>query len=406
MSDPTDVAKLLQQLRQEQEVRQQAEDNLKQAEDNLKQAEEKYKQLTGEIEQAKNERDQQRQKTQLLTRDDTASTASADAKTPSSSKFDCRVPWTYANVDRSINGGLKRKEEPGQSGNSLSGSEDTPSPSSTERRNNPIHERRADGEKDGHDSHNVRDTHNGHSDHNDYDSRNNGNSDDYIPHRPQDSDYCTQKCLLGLVRGETLDLNCPNLARHCQNDGNSNQGNRHPISHDEFQQLLAVQLGETLDNGITPLDVEGARGVLFQEVYKRLEAVQGIHVPVFLGAIDLRSVDRMYFYAVRVDIVYLIFMSWAGVHIRKVPRSQVCDGLSLEDSAVQAMKAVHQQGVVHRDAKKEDMLFNPHTQRIMVIDFDRAHVVKPPRELLVAKKRQRVECDFRGEIASVKSVFL
>ncbi|OAA39336.1 Protein kinase-like domain protein [Beauveria brongniartii RCEF 3172] len=79
----------------------------------------------------------------------------------------------------------------------------------------------------------------------------------------QQRQYCTQKCLLGMVNGRLLDPKCPNLLSH--NKGYTKIGpGQHPVSHSEFLRLLERQLKDSLDDGITPLGVGGARGVLFQ----------------------------------------------------------------------------------------------------------------------------------------------
>ncbi|KND87193.1 hypothetical protein TOPH_08162 [Tolypocladium ophioglossoides CBS 100239] len=245
------------------------------------------------------------------------------------------------------------------------------------------------------------------------------------PH--EDLEYCTQKCLLGLLRGSPVDLDCPNLMLHnhrsCERGGSnasSRASKRHPISHDSFLKLLSDQLKETLDYGITSLDITGARGALFKVtlltygytfiskgtvealipylryeavVYKRLEPIQGIAVPVFLGAIDLRPLDRTYYYDIRVDIVHLSFLSWGGVDLREA-QDLTYPGGSLEEMALKSMEKVHRQGVVHKDARRENLLFNPQTQGVMVIDFERSLLPSPPRRQLAVlepNKRQRVQ---------------
>ncbi|KAF6789081.1 hypothetical protein CMUS01_16352, partial [Colletotrichum musicola] len=92
-----------------------------------------------------------------------------------------------------------------------------------------------------------------------------GSNDEHTP-------YCTQKCLLGLVRGGALDLGCPNKLLHSRkpnNDrghyhGRGRADARHPIDQTGFVKLLKEQLERTLDDGITPLGRDGARGVLFK----------------------------------------------------------------------------------------------------------------------------------------------
>ena len=107
----------------------------------------------------------------------------------------------------------------------------------------------------------------------------------------------------------------PSIGTAMRRRGTNKTRRRHCTSLPEFLQLLSQQLTCTLDYGITSLDVTGARGALFKvtllehgytfiskgtveafipdleheaRAYRRLERVQGLHVPVFLGAIDLR----------------------------------------------------------------------------------------------------------------------
>ncbi|KAI0968151.1 hypothetical protein F4678DRAFT_464658 [Xylaria arbuscula] len=251
-----------------------------------------------------------------------------------------------------------------------------------------------------------------------------------MPH--QDLAYCTQKCLLGLVNGDVLDPDCPNLKlhQHHSNDGHVvSADSRHPISHYDFLQLLSRQLKCTLDYGITSLNIAGARGALFKvtlltygytliskgtvhafipdleheaRVYERLKGVQGVHVPVFLGAIDLRSLGRTYHYDFRIDIVHLCFMSWGGLGLRD-GRDLYRNKSTLQPMAVEAMKAIHRQGVLHKDARYENILFNPQTGRVMLIDFERSQLLDTPRQSLAAlepNKRRRMQ-DPKGQIKSV-----
>ncbi|OBS15942.1 hypothetical protein FPOA_13290 [Fusarium poae] len=152
----------------------------------------------------------------------------------------------------------------------------------------------------------------------------------------------------------------------------------------------------------------GARGVLFQvtllahgytfvskgtvrafikdlqheaAVYERLKPVQGVHVPVFLGAVDLRSMNKTYYYDHRVYVVHLTFLSWGGCSVDGAQRAGDM-GRSLEDEAIRSLRAMHRERVVHKDVRLANMLFNPETGGIMVIDFERALLLNPPRRPL------------------------
>ncbi|KAI1823989.1 hypothetical protein F4861DRAFT_507963 [Xylaria intraflava] len=234
-----------------------------------------------------------------------------------------------------------------------------------------------------------------------------------LPH--QHLAYCTQKCLLGLVNGDVLDRECPNLKlhQHQSNDGGViSTDSRHPISYYDFLELLSRQLKCTLAYGITSLDINGSRGVLFKvtllaygytligkgtiqefipyleheaRVYARLEDVQGVHVPVFLGTINLRSLGRTYYYDFDVDIVFLCLLSWGGLGLgdgRNLNRNKS----TLQPMAVEAMEAIHRRGVLHKDARYENVLFNPQTGRVMLIDFERSQLLDRPQPTLAAHK--------------------
>ncbi|KAK7224017.1 hypothetical protein V2G26_012020 [Clonostachys chloroleuca] len=241
--------------------------------------------------------------------------------------------------------------------------------------------------------------------------------------------FCTQRCLLGLVRGYILDANCPNFTLHRTRNCKTNRSKRHPITHANFLELLSKQLKRTLDSGITSLDITGSRGALFKIsllaygytfigkgtveafisdlkhealVYKRLEKVQGTHVPVFLGAIDLCALGRTYYYDLRVDVVHLSFMSWGGVDLRDIDATDL-DEASVTEMAIRSMKAIHQEGVVHMDARRENILFNTKTREVMIIDFERSQLLSPPRRQLAAlepNKRRRIQ-DTNGKIKAV-----
>ncbi|CVL09139.1 uncharacterized protein FMAN_15421 [Fusarium mangiferae] len=232
----------------------------------------------------------------------------------------------------------------------------------------------------------------------------------------QGRQYCTQKCLLGMVKGGFLDPKCPNVTLHRKSCAPARA--HHPVNHKEWLRLLRKQLAQSLDDGIRPLGTGGARGVLFQvtllaygytfvskgtvrafikdleheaTVYERLEPIQGVHVPVFLGAIDLRSMNKTYYYDHRVYVVHMTFLSWGGCSIDRAQRTGDMDR-SLEDEAIRSLKAMHREGVLHKDVRLANMLFNSETSGVVVIDFERALLLKPPRRplaQLVSNKRAR-----------------
>jgi hypothetical protein len=155
------------------------------------------------------------------------------------------------------------------------------------------------------------------------------------------------------------------------------------------------QLARDRDSNCEPLYIQGARGALFKltlashgytvaakgtisdfipdlqheaTVYNRLRSIQGIYVPVCLGAIDL---VRPYHHHGS-KIVHMLFLSWSGMGIdRHMDRNNMDDVL---DRATSALRAIHQLGVLHHDAMPRNLLWNG--QGVMVVDFERAKVVE------------------------------
>lgn len=240
--------------------------------------------------------------------------------------------------------------------------------------------------------------------------------------------YCTQKCLLGLVNGDFLDSECPNMALHCK--GGAHAGKRHPVNHKQWLCLLREQLVRSLDDGITPLGLGGARGVLFRvtllahgyavvskgtvrafikfleheaAIYQHLKPLQGIYVPVFLGAIDLRNIDKVYYYDHRVYVVHLSFLSWGGGPVDPAPDAS---DQPLREAAMRTLRAIHQRSVVHKDARLPNMLSNSETNGVMMIGFERASMLRSPRHplaQLVPNKRNREPGEANGKSSDKQS---
>ncbi|KAF2241317.1 hypothetical protein BU26DRAFT_544447 [Trematosphaeria pertusa] len=238
----------------------------------------------------------------------------------------------------------------------------------------------------------------------------------------QSRPYCTQGCLLGLIHGRPLDNSCPNFSLH---RGEQHRDPRyHPVTHETWLRLLHEQLTRTLDNDIVPLGKQGARGILFQvtlsmygytiiakgtvfafledlrheaAVYQRLQNLQGVCVPVFLGAVDLA---RPYYYDFRVRVVHVMFLSWAG--------DDVVDGdvggddrRKRSKELVRSVRDVHRAGVVHGDIRAANALWNGEVRRVMLIDFERA-VLAESRRLLLSpvrlnlKRKRQTERSWRS----------
>lgn len=217
--------------------------------------------------------------------------------------------------------------------------------------------------------------------------------------------YCTQRCLRGLLKGGMLDKACPNHELHRKH------GRRHSISSETFLSLMQLQLSENLEADCYPLHIQGARGALFQVrlishgytvaakctiyafisdllheglVYKQLENIQGIHIPVCLGNIDL---DRVLSYNCGVQLRHMMFMAWGGKRIdyqRPAPDPQL-----VRKQAISTLDAIHDLGILHKDVMPRNMLWNEEVQRVMIIDFERS-VIMTPKPALAPPKRPLV----------------
>ncbi|CAH0005500.1 unnamed protein product [Clonostachys byssicola] len=162
-------------------------------------------------------------------------------------------------------------------------------------------------------------------------------------------------------------------------------------------------------DGITPLAMGGARGVLFQitlleygytfvgkgpvlafisdlqheaAVYERSAPCQGKSIPVFLGAIDLRLMNKTHYFIHRVYVVNMIFMSWSGHCLDKV---QLCNNgmKQLEAKTRASLTGLHERGVIHKDIRAANTLYDPRTDSVVLIDFERAELLDKPRHPLL-----------------------
>ena len=102
------------------------------------------------------------------------------------------------------------------------------------------------------------------------------------------------------------------------------------------------------------------------KIYDQLQAIQGKHIPVCLGSIDL---VRPYYYDSGV-YMHFMFLSWAGRPLFD------CDDQINKLDAVKAVgtifKAVHRLRILHRDAEPRNILCDTNSGNLMVVDFERA----------------------------------
>lgn len=104
-------------------------------------------------------------------------------------------------------------------------------------------------------------------------------------------------------------------------------------------------------------------------------------MPVFLGNIDLRLINRVYYYDHRIYIIYMIFLSWGGYEF---DATGVVNGEGqFKGKAMQSLRAIYQLGVAHKDVRGANMLFNEEVNGVIMIDFERALLLEPLRPPLV-----------------------
>jgi hypothetical protein len=226
--------------------------------------------------------------------------------------------------------------------------------------------------------------------------------------------YCTQACLLGLVRKRPLDDACPNVNAHRAYGA----GNHHALGRKSLAKLMLRQLAEDPENGCEPLGKQGARGTLFRLtlewygytfvakgtvtafeaklkheglVYEHLDKVQGKLIPVYLGNISL---VRPYFLDVRVRIVHMLLMSWAGEQVGKDLILAIGRDLAAETSA--AVTKILDCGVEHRDVRPPNVLWNPENTNVVLVDFERSQILKQEQvfqETSPNRKRKHLHLD-------------
>lgn len=224
--------------------------------------------------------------------------------------------------------------------------------------------------------------------------------------RGQTQRYCTQACLLGLVRGDAMDEGCPNVSLHRTDEHQV----RHVIDVGTLARLVRAQLGRTLNHDCEPLGKQGARGALFKvtlashgytfvgkgtismfvpdlqhegRIYGKLKRIQGEVVPVYLGNINLINPYLDF----GMQIVHMLLMSWGG---EVAEESSTSD---LEREVCRSVREISDEGVEHNDVRVPNILWNAERGRAMLIDFERSCLLpdrlQPLQELSPNRKRKR-----------------
>lgn len=225
--------------------------------------------------------------------------------------------------------------------------------------------------------------------------------------RQHTTQFCTQRCLLGLQQHGLLDANCPNVDLHRKGPNDE----RHPITTEDLVQQLNQQLNKDLDHYCTPFGDcgtwtsgapfkivcarygytvvgKGTTDRLWKEVsneaviYRILRKAQGSAVPVFLGTIDLAMT---YFLHGAGEIRHMLLMAWGG---EKASRSELPTNLDLE--LRRSNKEIQSLGVMHGDLHDGNLLWNSELKRILIIDFDDVALDLGLRRRRSAGKKRRL----------------
>ena len=235
----------------------------------------------------------------------------------------------------------------------------------------------------------------------------------FRPIRP----YCSQACLLSLMRGGELDSGCPNVILHrqaLQRDGTDlrRRPTAHAITATELPELVRLQLLANAEQDchcFLEQGLSGAIGCLFKItitgygytfsakgveehfsgrlrhellVYDALAALQGRAVPVSLGLVDLLLPWPMDNGAL---VTHMLLMSYAGRSLYRLGdrAMQTVRGLvNLENETQRTLCELAQAGFVDYDTESNGNLTWCHElRRVMRIDFDHAEV-RPKRAMV------------------------
>ncbi|KAJ5343370.1 uncharacterized protein N7506_003194 [Penicillium brevicompactum] len=221
--------------------------------------------------------------------------------------------------------------------------------------------------------------------------------------------FCTQRCLLGLQTGKSLDELCPNVDHHRRGQ---NAPTQHPVSAEDLMLSLKRQLDENIDRCI-PLGGCGSYGAPFKltcmkygytvigkgttsglweevsreaQVYQILRKVQGSAVPVFLGTIDLA---KIYFLHGAGQIRHMLVMGWGGESTATMELTP-----HLRREIHKSNKEVKALGIIHEDLRRDNVLWCEEIGRALIIDFHSSTLrCRPATQRLRPAKRRLYQVD-------------
>ncbi|RAK89897.1 hypothetical protein BO79DRAFT_144981 [Aspergillus costaricaensis CBS 115574] len=215
--------------------------------------------------------------------------------------------------------------------------------------------------------------------------------------------FCTQRCLLGLQHGRSLDKQCPNVALHRLGAN----GDHHQILPETLVRKIEKQLNKEVGYGCTPISGCASTGALFKitsstlgytmvgkgassdfwkekvsreaDIYRILHQAQGSAVPVVLGTVDL----RMAHFSNGTEINHMLLMAWGGEQIEN------CEDKSFKREVKRSEKEIRSLGVIHHNIQPQNALWNPELRRALIIDFNYSQLDSLPiekRQFLMGKK--------------------
>ncbi|KAF2752623.1 hypothetical protein EJ05DRAFT_490761 [Pseudovirgaria hyperparasitica] len=190
--------------------------------------------------------------------------------------------------------------------------------------------------------------------------------------------YCTHKCLQGLLRRGPLDHKCPNVKAHGRHS--------HRIDRSAFLRLMHKQLSMDLDHDVDCLRIHGSRGVLFRVCLTS----HGEFVPVHLGNIDLTHAPVLLYYGIA-ELTHMMFRSFGGVKVSREILSN--HSAEIHKQVERAVSSIHDLEVLHRDLIPRNILWNAAGRQAVIIDFERARFPAPRLplgELSPNRKRKRL----------------
>lgn len=173
------------------------------------------------------------------------------------------------------------------------------------------------------------------------------------------------------------------------------------MSKAELCSLFRSQFARDLDNECECLDkygMFGETGVLFKirlreygytlvakgvqaahadalvaeaAVYSHCRSLQGVCIPVHLGAIDL----VVSYYTQSLAVVrHMMLISWAGISLN---RADIPEGIDLDYEIGSAVGELSSAGIWNDDVRDANLVWNEELKRVMAIDFDLAYVTPP-----------------------------